>query len=192
MRNKVRRGGVVKSALQLVGASLLALVFVAPNIATQESAARVQPHIELGPVRLIPAMPKGHAIELLTESFTVSPWKGGDQSDTWGVADRRADEHGNHPLIGYVSFEGGRLTRAGKYWPQTGGGYDVVHTVSNLLDHLREEGFTNCSVSTRKPNQPEIEHDAVLISCGSKGISVDASLSHYRGEPVTGVDIYEE
>jgi hypothetical protein len=39
------------------------------------------------------------------------------------------------------------------------------------------------------PNQPEIEHDAVLISCGSKGISVDASLSHYRGEPVTGVDI---
>jgi hypothetical protein len=183
---------VVKAALPLIVGSLLALVFVAPNIAPQESAGKVQPHIELGQVRLMPAMPKEHVIELLTESFSVSPWKGGDQNDTWGVAERRADERGAHPVIGYVSFEGGRLVRAGRYWPQTGSGYDVVHTVSNLLVHLREEGFTNCSVSTRKPNQPEIEHDAVLISCGSKGISVDASLSHYRGEPVTGVDIYEE
>ncbi len=182
----------MKLVSKLVAASLLVLVFVAPNIAPQESAGKVRPHIELGQVRLMPAMPKEHVIELLTESFAVSPWKGGDKSDTWGVADGRADEHGNHPLIGYVSFEGGRLARAGKYWPQTGSGYDVVHTVSNILDHLREEGFTNCSVSTRKPNQPEIEHDAVLISCGWKGISVDASLSHYRGEPVTGVDIYEE
>lgn len=182
----------MKSIPQFVIASLLLLGLLVPNIAPQESAGKAQPHIELGIVRLIPAMPKDHVIELLTESFTVSPWKGGDQSDTWGIADRRADEHGNHPLIGYVSFEGGRLVRAGKYWPQMGSGYDVVHTVSNILDRLREEGFTNCSVSTRRPNQPASEHDAVLISCGSKGISIDASLSHFRGEPVTGVDIYEE
>jgi hypothetical protein len=85
------------------------------------------------------------------------------------------------------------LLKPESYWPHSGSGYDVVHTVSNMLDHLREEGFSKCSVSNRRENQPDRwEHDLLSINCGSKGISLDASLSHYQGESVTGVDVYEE
>jgi hypothetical protein len=37
-----------------------------------------------------------------------------------------------------------------------------------------------------------MEHDILAFNCGFKGITLDASLSHYRGESATGVDIYEE
>jgi len=112
--------------------------------------------------------------------------------DTWGVADRNADKNGNHPLAGYVSFRSGKLLRAGRYWPQSGSGYDVTHTVSNLLERLSQEGFSRCYISAHKENRPENEHDILAINCGFKGISLDASLGHYQGEPVTGVDVYEE
>jgi hypothetical protein len=171
---------------------LLALTFAAGYTARNGTENAVHASIELGPVRLIAGMPRDQAIALLAESYTISPWKNPEGSDTWGIADRRADEHGNRPLVGYVSFEGGKLLRAGKYWPQSGSGYDVVHTVSNILDDLRKEGFSRCSVSNRKENQPDREHDILAINCGFKGISLDASLSHDQGESATGVDVYEE
>jgi len=171
---------------------LLLLTFIAGSTADDKTRNAVQPNIEFGSVRLVAGTPRDQIIASLAESYTISPWKNPEGSDTWGVADRVGDVRGVHPLVGYVSFEAGKLLRAGKYWPQSGSAYDVVHTVSNILDHLHEEGFSKCSVFTRKENQPDRDHDILAINCGLKGISLDASLGHYQGEPVTGVDIYEE
>ena len=142
-----------------------------------ESKETAGPFLELGPVRLLAGMPRDRAIASLAESYTISPWRNPEGVDTWGVADK----NGNHPLVGYVSFESGKPLRAGRYWPQSGSGYDVAHTVSNLLDRFREEGFSHCSVSTRKESRPESDHDILAINCGFKGISLDASRSRYQG-----------
>jgi hypothetical protein len=171
---------------------LLLLTAGAGHTAHSETENAGQAYVDLGPVRLVAGMPRDQAIALLAESYSISPWKNPEGKDAWGVADRRPDEHENRSLVGYVFFEAGKLVRAGKYWPQSGSGYDVVHTISNALDHLREQGFTRCSVFSRKENGPDIEHDILSINCGVKGITLDASLSHYQGEPVTGVQVYEE
>jgi hypothetical protein len=171
---------------------LLLLLAAAGHTARNETENAVQAYVDLGPVRLVAGMPRDQAIALLAESYSISPWKNPEGKDAWGVADRRADEHGNGLLVAFVFFEAGRLVRAGKYWPQSNSGYDVVHTISNALDHLREQGFSKCSVFSRKENEPDMEHDILSINCGAKGITLDASLSHYQGEPVTGVQVYEE
>ena len=168
--------------------ALLLLIFSSASTANGESRATVQPFLELGPVRLLAGTPRDKVIASLAESYTISPWKNPEGVDTWGVASRI----GNHPVVGYVTFESGKLVRAGRYWPQSGSGYDVAHTVSSLLARFREEGFSKCSVSTRKENRPEGDHDILAINCGLKGISLDASLSQFQGQPVTGVDVYEE
>ena len=170
----------------------LLLVAFAAGPEAHDAANTTEPYLEFGSVHLVAGMPRERAIALLAESYTISPWKNPDGMDTWGVADRLGDARQVHPLVGYVSFEAGKLIRAGKYWPQSGVGYDVVHTVSNILDNMREEGFSKCSVSTRKQRQPERDHDILAINCGLKGITLDASLGHYQGEPVTGVEVYEE
>jgi hypothetical protein len=142
-------------------APLLLLTFSPVSTANDESKEAARPFLEFGPVRLLAGMPRDRVIASLAESYAISPWKNPEGMDTWGVADKS----GNHPLVGYVSFKSGKLLRAGRYWPQSGSGYDVAHTV---------------------------DHDILAINCGFKGISLDASLSHFQGEPVTGVDVYEE
>lgn len=174
----------------------LLLVILAAGPEAQDARNATEPHLEFGPVRLVAGMPRERAIALLAEAYMISPWRNPEGMDTWGVADRQPNEHGSHPLVGYVSFEAGKLLRAGKHWPHdwphAGADYGVVHTISNVLDRFREEGISNCSVSTRKQNQAEGDHDILAINCGSKGVTVDASLGHYQGENVTGVDVYEE
>lgn len=167
---------------------LLPLTFSFASTANNEARDAGRPVLELGPVRLLAGMPREQVIASLAESYTISPWKNPEGVDTWGVANRS----GNHPMVGYVSFEAGKLVRAGRYWPQSGLGYDVVHTVSILLERFREEGFSKCTVSARKENRPEGDHDISAINCGLKGISLDASLNHFQGEQVAGVDAYEE
>ena len=179
-------------AFTLAITPLLLVMLVAGNTADERTRNAAQPNIEFGSVRLVAGMPRDQVIASLAEAYTISPWKNPEGMDTWGVADRLGDVRGAHPLVGYVSFEAGKLLRAGKYWPQSGSGYDVVHTVTNILAHLHKEGFSKCSLSTRKENQPAKDHDILVINCGFKGISLDASLGHYQGEPVTGVDVYEE
>lgn len=137
--------------LALVFMPFLLLTLSAGLAANDERRNAGRPFIEIGPVRLVAGMPRDQVIASLAESYMVSPWKNPEGMDTWGVADK----NGNHTLVGYVSFEAGKLVRAGRYWPQSGSGYDVAHTVSSLLDRFREEGLSKCSVSTRKENRPE-------------------------------------
>lgn len=115
------------------------LTLSAGHAGNDESRNVERPFIEIGPVRLLAGMPRDQVIASLAESYVVSPWKNPEGTDTWGVADR----NGNHPLVVYVYFEAGKLVRAGRYWPQSGSGYDVAHTVSSLLDRFREEGFSS-------------------------------------------------
>jgi len=171
---------------------LLFLTFAVANTADEKAGRVAQPYIEFGSVRIVAGMPRDQAIASLAESYSITPWKNPDGTDTWGIANRLVNEDGLHPLVGYVSFGAGKVQRVGKYWPQSGSGYDVVHTVSSILDHFRDEGISNCSTSARKENQPDRDHDIIAINCGHKGVSVDASLGHFQGQPVTGVDVYEE
>ena len=170
----------------------LLLVILAAGPDAQEVRNMTEPHLEFGPVRLVAGMPRERAIALLAEAYMISPWRNPEGKDTWGVADR----NGNHSVVGYVSFEAGKLLSAGKHWPHDwpheGADYGVVHTILIVLDHLREEGYSKCSASTRKANQPDSDHDILALNCGSKGVTVDAFLLTYQGENMTGVDIYEE
>lgn len=182
------QGAIIVRHSALVVTPLLLFTLSASHTASDEGRNVAQPFIEFGSVRLLAGMPRDQVIASLAALYMISPWKNPEGMDTWGVADR----NGNHALVGYVTFEAGKLLRAGRNWPQTGSGYDVVHTVSNLLDRFREEGFAKCSASTRKQNRPEGDHDILAINCGSKGITLDASHSRYQGESLTGVDVYEE
>jgi hypothetical protein len=123
-------------------------------------------YIEFGPVRITLGMPKDRTIALLSEHYDVSPWKGGDKEDSWGVFEKIGD----HVAIGALSFVNGVLIRVAKFWDVEDSAYSLAHTMSLLMDHLRDEGFTRCSISTRKAPTPNVETEVLAINCGHKGI----------------------
>jgi hypothetical protein len=136
----------------------------------QHKEAAPAGYIEFAPVRVTLGMPKDRTIALLSEHYDVSPWKGGEIVDSWGVFEKT----GNHIALGSLSFVNGVLIRAGRFWYMEDSSYALAHTMSLVLDHLHDEGFVNCTISTRKVSTPNAESDVVGISCGQKGFIVEA------------------
>jgi hypothetical protein len=130
-------------------------------------------------------MSKDRTIVLLSEHYDVSPWKGGDIDDTWAVSEKA----GHHFVIGTLGFGNGVLVRATRMWDTEESPYSLAHTISLLLDHLRDEGFTHCTISTRKESAPTVETDVLAINCGQKGIVVQADQS--RGKNLQTVQVTE-
>jgi len=156
----------------LAVAALLLLQAVCATAQRKETAPAG--YIELTPVRMTLGMPKDRTIALLSEHYDVSPWKGGDIDDTWAVSEKT----GHHLVVGTLSFVNGVLIRAARMWDVEDSAYSLAHTVSLLLDHLRDEGFTRCVISTRKAPTPNVETEVLAINCGQKGIIVqDLSIS---------------
>ncbi len=161
------------------------LLLQAVNAMAQRKETAPAGFIELTPVRLTLGMPKDRTLELLSEHYDVGPWKGGDIEDTWGVSDKT----GHHFVVGTLSFVNGVLIRATRMWNVEDSSYSLAHTISLLLDHLRDEGFTHCSISTRKAPTPNVETEVLGIDCGQKGIVVQADS--FRGKDAQGVEVME-
>lgn len=142
-------------------------------------------YIELTPVRMTLGMPKDRTIALLSEHYDVGPWKGGDIDDTWGVSEKT----GHHFVVGTLSFVNGVLIRATRMWDVQDSSYSLAHTISLLLDHLRDEGFAHCTISTRKAPTPNVETEVLGISCGQKGLIVQAD--QFRGKEAQAVEVME-
>jgi hypothetical protein len=142
-------------------------------------------YIELTPVRVTLGMPKDRTIALLSEHYDVGPWKGGDIDDSWGVSEKT----GHHFVVGTLSFVNGVLIRAARMWYVEDSSYSLAHIMSLLLDHLRDEGFTHCTISTRKAPTPNVETEVLGINCGQKGIIVQAD--QFRGKEGQEVVVLE-
>ena len=85
-----------------------------------------------------------------------------------------SEKTGHHFVIGSVGFVNGVLIRAARFWETEDSAYSLAHTMSLLLDHLRNEGFTSCTVSTNKTPTPSDEIEELAFDCGQKGIVVQA------------------
>jgi hypothetical protein len=175
----------MKSSPKLLVASML-FVFHATYVMAQHKETSPAGYIEITPVRLTLGMPKDRTIALLSEHYDVTPWKGGDVEDTWGVSEKT----GHHFVSGSLSFVNGVLIRAARFWDvEQGSAYSLAHTLSLLLDHLRDEGFTHCMISTRKAPTPSLETEVLGIKCGQKGIIVQAD--QMRGKEGQAVEVLE-
>ena len=164
----------------------LVLVLLAAQLTFAQAEPKKAPagYVEFTPVRLTLGMLKDRTIALLSEHYEVAPWKGGDIEDTWGVADKTS-----HAAIGQISFANGVLIRAARFWSVENSAYDLSHTVSLLLNHLQEEGFSHCLISTRNVPSPTNEAEVISIDCGQKGIIVQSD--HIRGTDARMVDVME-
>ena len=100
-----------------------------------------------------------------------------------------SEKTGHHFVIGSLSFVNGVLIRAARSWDVEDSAYSLAHTLSLLLDHLRDEGFTHCTISTRKAPTPSVETEVLGIDCGQKGIVVQAD--QFRGKEVQAVRVME-
>lgn len=158
----------MKSALKLSLAVTALLLSQASYVWAQHKETAPAGYVEFTPVRVTLGMPKDRAIALLSEHYDVSPWKGGDIEDSWGVSEKT----GHHFATGTLSFANGVLIRAAKFWDVEDSAYSLAHTMSLLMDHLRDEGFTHCTISTRKAPTPSVETEVIGIKCGQKGIIV--------------------
>lgn len=145
--------------------------------------------IEFAPVRLTLGMPKGRVVTQLAEYYDISPWKG-QGGDLWGVA-RKSEPHF---LVGTVTFEADKLSFASRMWENSNTAFSAVHVTANLIARLRDEGFSQCSVSTQKESQPEreLERDVISIECGEKSIAVTSGRAKTpKGDQSETVDIVE-
>jgi hypothetical protein len=172
----------MKSFWGLIAAALLCC----GSSAGQAKNSAPAGYIELTPVRLALGMPKDRVIVLLSEQYDVGPWKGGDIDDTWAVSEKT----GHHSVVGTLSFVNGVLVRAARMWNIEDSSYSLAHTISLLLDHLRDEGFTHCTISTRKAPTPNVETEVLAINCGQKGIVVQAD--QFRGKDAQAVEVMED
>jgi len=172
----------MKSSLKLLAVVAL---FLSHAATAQPKETAPAGYVEFTPVRVTLGMPKDRTIALLSEHYDVSPWKGGDIEDGWGVAEKT----GHHFAVGTLGFVNGVLIRAARFWSTEDSSYSLAHTISLLLDHLRDEGFTHCTISTRKVPTPNVETEVLGISCGQKGIIVQAD--QVRGREVQAVQVLE-
>jgi hypothetical protein len=169
-----------------VFATVMGFVFLqACGCAIAQSKAPPAGFIELTPVRVTLGLPKDRTIALLSEHYDVSPWKGSDVEDSWAVSEKAEP----HVVTGSLGFARGVLIRATRFWYLEDSAYSLAHTMSIVLDHLRDEGFTHCSISTRKAPTPSVETEVLGISCGQKGIIVQAD--QVRGKVVQTVQVVE-
>jgi hypothetical protein len=173
----------MKPCLRFLAVTSLFLVTVCA--AGQRKAGTPAGYVEFVPIRLTLGMPKDRTVALLSERYDVGPWKGGDIEDSWAVSEKAAP----HFIIGTLSFVNGVLIRAARFWDVEDSSYSLAHTISLLMDHLRDEGFTNCTISTRKISSPNDEADVIGINCGQKGIVVQAD--QVRGKGVQTVQVTE-
>src|ERR1039458_5149120 len=142
-------------------------------------------YVETLSVCLNLGMPKDRTIALLSEHYDVGPWKGGDIDDTWAVSEKT----GHHFVVGSLSFVNGVLIRAARMWDVEDSPYSLAHTISLLLDHLRDEGFTHCTISTRKAPTPNVETEGLALNGGQKGIIVQAD--QFRRKDAQAVEVME-
>lgn len=162
------------------------VVLLLPNAAlAQNKGGAPSGYLDFTPVRLTLGMPKDRTIASLSEHYDVSPWKGGDIEDSWAVSQKT----GPHLVKGSLSFVNGVLIRAASFWDIEDSAYALSHTLSLLLDHLRDEGFTHCTISTRKSPTPDVETEVLGIDCGQKGIVVQADK--YRGKDDQVITVME-
>lgn len=161
------------------------LLFQAVYATAQRKEIAPSGYIDLTPVRLTLGMPKDRTIALLSEHYDVGPWKGGIIDDSWGVSEKA----GHHFVVGTLSFVNGVLIRAARMWDVEDSSYSLAHTISLLLDHLRDEGFMDCTISTRKAPTPNVETEVLVINCGQKGIIVQAD--QFRGKEGQAVEVLE-
>jgi hypothetical protein len=165
----------------------VATLFLSPAAYVEAQQKETAPagYVDFTPVRLTLGMPKDRTIALLSEHYDVTPWKGGDIEDSWGVSEKT----GHHFVTGSLSFVNGVLIRAAKFWDVEDSAYSLAHTLSLLLDHLRDEGFTHCTISTRKAPTPSVETEVLGIKCGQKGIIVQAEKM--RGREGQSMEVLE-
>jgi hypothetical protein len=171
----------MKASLKLLAVATLFL----SHAWAQRKDAPPAGYIEFTPIRVALGMPKDRTIALLSEHYDVSPWKGAQIEDSWAVSEKT----GHHTAIGSLSFVNGVLIRAGRFWYIEDSAYALAHTMSILMDHLRDEGFANCAISTRKESTPNAETEVIGVSCGQKGFIVQAD--QMRGKEVQIVQVME-
>ena len=91
-------------------------------------------------------------------------------------------------MVGVLSFENDKLIRAARFWEIEDSSFSLAHTLSLMLDRLREEGFSNCTIGTQKKPAPGVEREVLGIVCGQKGIIVQAD----RYKDAQGVQVMED
>jgi hypothetical protein len=172
----------MKLALRLFAAMTL---MISQGSLAQRKGTVPAGFIEFTPIRITLGMPKDRTISLLSEHYEVSMWKGGDVEDSWAVSEKT----GNHIVLGTLSFVNGVLIWVARFWNVEDSAYSLAHTMSVLIDQLRDEGFANCTIATRKEPTPSVETEVIGINCGQKGIIVQAD--QIRNKDVRTVDVLE-
>jgi hypothetical protein len=170
----------MKSVLKLFAVSAVLLSQASYAWAQHKETVAPAGYIEFTPVRVALGMPKDRTIALLSEHYSVSPWKGGDVADSWTVSEKTGNQDGIHIVTGGLSFANGVLIGATRFWYLEDSAYSLAHTMSLLIDHLQDEGFTHCTISTRKAPTPNVETEVLGISCGQKGIIVQADQARQK------------
>jgi hypothetical protein len=154
-----------------------------------KSKATKEATIEFSPIHLALGMPKERVLTVLAEHYDISPWKGQGR-DLWGVT-KKAEPHF---LVGTVSFEANTLSFASRMWENSNTAFSVIHVTANLLARLRDEGFSQCSISTQKEShaENELEREVIMIDCGQKSIAISSDRAKItNGDESETVDIVE-
>jgi hypothetical protein len=124
--------------------------------------------IDFGNTPIIAGMSKTQVLTALVGKYIVSPRA--DDSSTWDVT-ATGDRH---YIVGYLNFESEVLVKVGVLWASEDTAYSTVHTIGDILDKFKGEGFSACFTSFSKQAQAEqeSERENLSIDCGQKSIDV--------------------
>jgi hypothetical protein len=86
-----------------------------------------------------------------------------------------------YEIMGVVNFTGDRLTFVNRMWPiDATDDQSLMRGVIRAMKRL--EGEDLCLVTSKRLNEPEVDSEAITVSCGRHAIHISAGT--YRGRPM--------
>lgn len=168
---------------------LIILALLCPSACLAQTA-QATAGIDFDGAHLTIGMSKTQVFALLVSPlFHIVRSPGGTDAD-WVI--QRSDGGGDQ---GALSFDdNGRLSFAERTWDTTDTAYSAMHVTSNLLHHLRSEGFIQCLVvPLDKSYAPDLrDGDDILVDCGQKRVEISAYRYVLHGTSQETVEITEE
>jgi hypothetical protein len=126
--------------------------------------------IDFGNIPIIAGMSKTQVLTALAGKYIFNPPTADNPTRYVTTTDDK------HSLVGYLIFEAEVLVKVGVLWASEDTAYSAVHTIGNILDKFKGEGFSSCFTSFSKQAHAEqqYERETLFIDCGQKAIEVSA------------------
>ncbi len=170
---------------------VLFLAGVTPSCKCQTSVQSSPPGIDFGGAHLTLGMAQSKALALINDSglYKAVPMRGTPDGLSFEV--RRSDGGDQ----GAVIFSANHLLKqAMRTWDAPESFYEGMRLITKILNHLKDEGFSDCIVSPgKKNNAPDLrDGDDTFINCGEKFIEISAYAYKYEERQIQTVEITEE